>query len=196
MIVKLFVVVSLAVCTAIPAAADDRVYDNELQAWRESREKSLRADNGWLTLAGRFPLKSGTTRSARAKTTTWSSRPNSRGSVRIDWERCTSMRRRKRSRCHSRTALRCSAATSRSRRSACSAPISLTGWASRRLRMHIIMRDGRYILRLARQRVGCAEELRELRLVSERDERGIRSKRFRTLCGQQYPIVNVVDEVS
>ncbi len=58
MIVKLFVVVSLAVCTAIPAAADDRVYDNELQAWRESREKSLRADNGWLTLAGRFPLKS------------------------------------------------------------------------------------------------------------------------------------------
>jgi uncharacterized protein (DUF1684 family) len=58
-IVKLSVVVSLAVCTAIPAAADDRVYDNELQAWRESREKSLRADNGWLTLAGRFPLKSG-----------------------------------------------------------------------------------------------------------------------------------------
>ena len=58
MIVKLSVVVSLAVCTAIPAAADDRVYDDELQAWRESREKSLRADNGWLTLAGRFPLKS------------------------------------------------------------------------------------------------------------------------------------------
>src|SRR5580704_13149686 len=57
-IVKLSVVVSLAVCTAIPAAAYDRVYDNELQAWRESREKSLRADNGWLTLAGRFPLKS------------------------------------------------------------------------------------------------------------------------------------------
>jgi uncharacterized protein (DUF1684 family) len=58
-IVKLSVVVSLALCTAIPAAADDRAYDNELRAWRDSREKRLRADNGWLTLAGRFPLKSG-----------------------------------------------------------------------------------------------------------------------------------------
>jgi uncharacterized protein (DUF1684 family) len=53
-------VASLALCTAFPALAEDRAYENELQAWREASEKSLRADNGWLTLAGRFPLKSGT----------------------------------------------------------------------------------------------------------------------------------------
>jgi uncharacterized protein len=57
--VTLSFVVSLAVCTALPAVAADRAYDGEIQAWRDAREKRLRADNGWLTLAGRFPLKSG-----------------------------------------------------------------------------------------------------------------------------------------
>ena len=56
---KLSLVVSLALCAALPAVADDGAYDNELREWRDTREKRLRADNGWLTLAGRFPLKSG-----------------------------------------------------------------------------------------------------------------------------------------
>jgi uncharacterized protein len=43
----------------ILALADDPGYEKELRAWREAREKGLRADNGWLTLAGRYPLKSG-----------------------------------------------------------------------------------------------------------------------------------------
>lgn len=37
----------------------DQSFTDEVQQWRETREKKLRADNGWLTLAGRFPLKSG-----------------------------------------------------------------------------------------------------------------------------------------
>ena len=57
--VKFSFIVSLALCTAVPVVADDRAYEQELQAWRDASEKSLRADNGWLTLAGRFPLKSG-----------------------------------------------------------------------------------------------------------------------------------------
>jgi uncharacterized protein (DUF1684 family) len=34
-------------------------YQQELRAWRDLREKKLRADNGWLALAGRFPLQPG-----------------------------------------------------------------------------------------------------------------------------------------
>jgi uncharacterized protein (DUF1684 family) len=34
-------------------------YREEIQKWRLAREKKLRADNGWLTLAGRYPLKEG-----------------------------------------------------------------------------------------------------------------------------------------
>lgn len=48
-----------ALGTGLPLAAVDPDYVRELQEWRETQEKNLRADNGWLTLAGRFPLKAG-----------------------------------------------------------------------------------------------------------------------------------------
>jgi len=39
--------------------ADDPTFAEKTQQWQQAREKKLRADNGWLTLAGRFPLKRG-----------------------------------------------------------------------------------------------------------------------------------------
>jgi uncharacterized protein (DUF1684 family) len=39
--------------------AENTAYMAEIQKWREGREQRLRADNGWLTLAGRYPLKDG-----------------------------------------------------------------------------------------------------------------------------------------
>jgi uncharacterized protein len=57
---KLFLAV-LLVCSCLTSAlmAENPSFGDEIQKWRESREKKLRADNGWLTLAGRFPLKEG-----------------------------------------------------------------------------------------------------------------------------------------
>jgi uncharacterized protein (DUF1684 family) len=40
----------------IPFSAD------EIQKWRATREERLRAENGWLTLTGRYPLKEGANR--------------------------------------------------------------------------------------------------------------------------------------
>lgn len=40
-------------------SAADPNYVKELQAWRELHETNLRSDNGWLTLVGRFTLKPG-----------------------------------------------------------------------------------------------------------------------------------------
>jgi len=40
-------------------AAVDPFYADQIQQWRDTREKSLRTDNGWLTLAGRFQMKPG-----------------------------------------------------------------------------------------------------------------------------------------
>ena len=51
--------VACALCSGFSLTAADPEYARELQAWRDAQEKSLRADNGWLTLAGRFPLKAG-----------------------------------------------------------------------------------------------------------------------------------------
>ena len=45
--------------TGFTSIAADPTYVEEIQQWQQTREKKLRADNGWLTLAGRFPLKAG-----------------------------------------------------------------------------------------------------------------------------------------
>ena len=44
---------------SITLIAADPGYEKEIQEWRDGREKRLRADQGWLTLAGRFVLKPG-----------------------------------------------------------------------------------------------------------------------------------------
>src|SRR5262249_37805330 len=43
----------------IARSDDDSSYVEEIQKWRAVREEKLRADNGWLSLVGRFPLREG-----------------------------------------------------------------------------------------------------------------------------------------
>src|SRR5206468_3184655 len=44
------------------AAGVDETYRAEIQAWRQRREASLKADGGWLSVAGLFWLKEGPNR--------------------------------------------------------------------------------------------------------------------------------------
>jgi uncharacterized protein (DUF1684 family) len=53
-------ILALALAAPHVQAAPDPEYVKGVQAWRERAEKSLRADNGWLTLAGRYVMKPGT----------------------------------------------------------------------------------------------------------------------------------------
>jgi uncharacterized protein len=53
------IVICLLTFNAGSISAADPAYVEEIQKWREAKEKSLKEDNGWLTLAGRFPLKPG-----------------------------------------------------------------------------------------------------------------------------------------
>jgi hypothetical protein len=48
-------ILTFALSAFQPPPAADTAYEKELQTWRDAREKKLRADNGWLTLAGRSP---------------------------------------------------------------------------------------------------------------------------------------------
>ena len=51
-----------ALCAALvgtPVLAADPAYVKSVEDWRAKVEKSLRKDNGWLTLAGRYVLKQG-----------------------------------------------------------------------------------------------------------------------------------------
>jgi hypothetical protein len=55
--------IAFAAAFALPAfafaQAADPAYAKQVNDWRAKVEKSLRADNGWLTLAGRYVLKPG-----------------------------------------------------------------------------------------------------------------------------------------
>lgn len=48
-------------------AAGDAAYRAEIERWREQAERSLRADDGWLTVAGLFWLKEGDNRLGSGK---------------------------------------------------------------------------------------------------------------------------------
>lgn len=54
---SLLSLVLLAILSNQPAS--DPAYADQIKQWQATREKKLRADNGWLTLAGRYPLKQG-----------------------------------------------------------------------------------------------------------------------------------------
>jgi uncharacterized protein len=55
----LALVAALVAPILAPAQAPDPAYVKAEQDWRARAEKSLRKDNGWLTLAGRYVLKPG-----------------------------------------------------------------------------------------------------------------------------------------
>lgn len=51
---------ALAACASAPSPAPtESAWPQSLVEWRARAEKSLRADNGWLTLAGRYVMKPG-----------------------------------------------------------------------------------------------------------------------------------------
>jgi hypothetical protein len=56
---RIFVPLIALAASATLARPDDPTYAEHIAKWRKEREEKLRADNGWLTLAGRFILKDG-----------------------------------------------------------------------------------------------------------------------------------------
>jgi len=55
---RVLLTVAALVASTVALAADPE-HAKAVEAWRARVEKNLRADNGWLTLAGRFPMKPG-----------------------------------------------------------------------------------------------------------------------------------------
>jgi uncharacterized protein (DUF1684 family) len=53
---------SLCLLAALPLRAADATYRAEIERWRAGVERSLKADDGWLTVAGLFWLKEGENR--------------------------------------------------------------------------------------------------------------------------------------
>jgi hypothetical protein len=74
-----------------PAAFAATPYDAEIAAWRQAREAALRADTGWLTVAGLFWLSEGATRfgAARGNEIVLPDGPNKAGQFIVQQDRVT-----------------------------------------------------------------------------------------------------------
>jgi uncharacterized protein len=193
---KFFFVVSLALCTALPAVAADPAYNTELQEWRNAREKSLRTDNGWLTLAGRFPLKAGANTFGTGKDNDVVFPPELKGvgpdrlgTLYVDAEA-------------KKVTLQLANGVTM-----LSGDKPFTGervfatdhrdWVGLgRFRMHIIAREGRYILRLADNESAVRKNFKG-RVWYPADERyKIEATFVPYPAGKTIRIVNILDEVS
>ncbi len=56
---SLYALTIVAPVTAQLVEQEKQSHTNEIQNWRMAREEKLRAENGWLTLVGRYPMKDG-----------------------------------------------------------------------------------------------------------------------------------------
>jgi uncharacterized protein (DUF1684 family) len=194
--VKVHFFVSLTLCVAISAVADDRASDNELQKWRDARETRLRTDNGWLTLAGRFPLRSGANTFGTGKDNDVVFPPELKGvgpdrlgTLHVD----TEAKQVKLQLADGVTML--------------SGDKPFTGervfgtdradWVGLgRLRMHIIVRDGRYILRLADNESAVRKNFKGCVWYPADERYKVEATFVPYPANKTIRIVNVIDEVS
>jgi hypothetical protein len=194
--VKFAFVVSLALCTAVPAIAGDSAYDKEMQQWRVAREKSLRADNGWLTLAGRFPLKSGdnTFGTGQDNDVVFPPElkgvgPDRLGTLHVDGEA-------------KKVTLRLANGVTMLSGDKPFAGERVFGterpdWVGLgRFRMHIIERDGRYILRLADNESAVRKNFKGRVWYPADEKYKVEATFVPYAAGKTIRIVNVIDEVS
>jgi uncharacterized protein (DUF1684 family) len=136
---------------AMALPADDSPYGNEIRKWRTDREEKLRAENGWLTLVGRYPLKEGANTFGVAKNNDVvfpaaleGTGPGRLGALQVDLK-------------EKKVTLKLSDGVSmvsggksfRGQRVFSTASDKRDWVGLGRLSMHVIERDGRYFLRLA-----------------------------------------------
>lgn len=188
--------------TAQPSKADklDLEYIGEIEAWRERVEQSLRRDNGWLTLAGRFVMKPGVNTFGTGADNDIifppqlaGTGPARLGTITVDPANKTV------------TLTPAAGAAWQAKEGAVTAGRKLgtsgatdkRDWLTlERIAMHVIERDGRYILRLADNKSEVRANFKgRIWYEPDRDYK-VQAKFVPYPPGKTVPIVNVIDEVS
>lgn len=173
-------------------------YAEEIRQWQSTREEKLRADNGWLTLAGRFPLKDGANTfgtgadndvvfPAALKGTG----PDRLGTIHVDAKAKTVTLK----------------PADGARWSADGKPFAgervlgtatdKRDWVSlQRISLHVIERDGKYILRLADNESAVRKNFPGCVWYAPDEAFKVEAKFVAYPEGKTLAIVNVLDEVS
>ena len=182
----------------MPMFADNTAYKDEIQKWRETREEKLRADNGWLTLAGRYPLKEGanTFGAGRDNDVVFpvalkGSGPERLGTLEVD------LAAKKVTLKLPEGVSMTSGGKSFSGERVLGVATNKRDWVSLgRISFHIIERDGKYILRLADNESLVRKNFAGCLWYPIDETFAVKAKFVPYPEGKMLTIVNVIDEVS
>lgn len=182
----------------IAANADENPYVRELSKWWADRERNLRAENGWLTLVGRFPLQEGVNSIGVGKDndivlpdTLKGVGPDRIGTIVVDSKRKA-------------ITLKLADGVTMNRAGKAFAGESVLGtavdkrdWVSLGpLSMHIIERNGRYFLRLADNASPLRSQFPGCKWYPPNEAFAVQAKFVRYPETKTLSIVNIIGEVS
>jgi uncharacterized protein (DUF1684 family) len=182
----------------VTATADKPTWADELQKWREEREKRLRADNGWLTLAGRYPLKEGANTIGTGKdndvifpAALKGTGPERLGTVQVD------LTAKKVTLKLADGVSMVSGGKAFTGERVLGAATDKRDWVSlERLSMHIIERDGKYVLRLADNESPVRKDFAGCIWYPANEAFRVKAKFVPYAEEKTLSIVNIIDEVS
>ena len=188
----------LGIGVANAATPDQDAYVDSVKQWRDRAEQGLKRDNGWLTLAGRFQMKLGINTFGTGKDNDIvfppeliGTGPARLGTIAID-------------KAAKRVTLRLSEGVSMtsdgepfSGERVMSYSTQKRDWVSLgRISMHIIEREGRYILRLADNESLVRKNFPGRIWYAINEKFKVDAKFIAYPPGKKLSIVNVIDEVS
>lgn len=186
------------VLTGGAVAAADTAYVDSMQKWRDARENGLRNDNGWLTLAGRFQMKPGANTFGTGKKNDIvlppelkGAGPDTIGTFVVDAAgKAVTLKLAK-------GVWMTSEGKAFSGERTMGTGTDKRDWiALGRMTMHIIERDGRYILRLANNESKVREKFPGRIWYNVDEKFKVEAKFVAYPPGKKISIVNVIDEVS
>ena len=181
-----------------PRPVGNGSYTDEIRKWQKEREEKLRADNGWLTLVGRYPLKEGANTFGTGKgndvifpAALEGTGPARLGTLHVDAEDKT-------------VTLKLADGVSMSSGSkpfkgerSLGTATATRDWVGRgRLNMHVIERNGKYVLRLADNESPTRKNFAGCVWYAPDVAYKVEATFVPYPGGRTLSIVNVIDEVS
>lgn len=183
---------ALALAATLPAAAADAEYVKSVEAWRDRAEQGLRRDNGWLTLAGRYVMKPGVNTLGTAEDNAIVL-PRGLGPARVGTIDVQP----------GKVTLKLAPGITMTKdgtpftERVMGTDASKRDWvALGRAQMHVIERDGRYVLRLADNESDVRKAFGGRVWYGVDESYRVKAKFVPYAPGKKIPIVNVLDEVS
>ncbi|MEP7154575.1 MAG: DUF1684 domain-containing protein [Betaproteobacteria bacterium] len=188
----------IAAAIASSPTPEHAAYADGVQQWRDKVEQGLRRDNGWLTLAGRFQMKPGANTFGTGKDNDIVFPPELKGTGpdRIGTLVVDPAGKKVTLKLADGVSMTSAGAAFTGER-AMGSDSDKRDWVSLdRIAMHIIERDGRYILRLADNKSMVRQNFKGRIWYPVNAKFNVDAKFVAYPPGKKISIVNVIDEVS